>query len=101
LRAIDKLRKPGHRNVVEVLKHGELLYRTLYFIDMELCDMNLETYIYVESVSTIEEKSVYFRQLPSPLKVEQVWGIVTDITSGLVYIHGHGEVHRDLKPANG
>jgi serine/threonine protein kinase len=78
------------------------LYRTLYFIDMELCDLNLETYIYGGSVSTIEENALHFRQLPSsPLKVEQIWGIVTDITSGLAYIHDHGEVHRDLKPANG
>jgi serine/threonine protein kinase len=102
LRAIDKLRNPGHRNVVEVLKHGELVYMTLYFIDMELCDTNLETYIHGESASPIEEKLLYFRVLrPSPLKMEQVSGIVTDITNGLTYIHDQGEVHRDLKPANG
>jgi serine/threonine protein kinase len=102
LRAIDKLREPGHRNVVDVLKHGELLYMSLYFIDMELCDMNLETFIHGESSGTIDADSLYSPIHPSSLlKVEQIRGIVTDITDGLAYIHGHGEVHRDLKPANG
>ena len=33
-------------NIVAVLKHGEIQEASLYFIDMELCDLNLSEYIH-------------------------------------------------------
>jgi hypothetical protein len=29
-----------------------------------------------------------------------VWNVMVEITSGLVYVHEKGEVHRDLRPHN-
>ena len=31
----------------------------------------------------------------------EMWNIMTQISNGVAYIHGQGEVHRDLKPLNG
>ena len=45
LRALDKLCKSGHPHIVQVLRNGSLNSEVqLYFIDMELCDFNLEQY---------------------------------------------------------
>ena len=103
LRAIDKLRKEPHRNIVEVLRHGDLVYMSSYFIDMELCDLNLSTYIYQKWTPEVERQMPYFtfNDLPPKLKVAQLWGIMEDIASGVAFIHQKGEVHRDIKPANG
>jgi serine/threonine protein kinase len=53
--AITKLSTSGgHSNIVAILAHGTLPDSNYYYIDMELCDFNLEHYIYkypsVESV---------------------------------------------------
>jgi len=37
---------------------------------------------------------------PNPLGVQFIWGIMVQITNGLMFIHEQGEVHRDLKPQN-
>jgi hypothetical protein len=34
-----------HTNIVEVLWHGELPDSPYFFLDMEMCGMNLESYI--------------------------------------------------------
>ena len=45
IRVVEKLCSPGtHKNIVSVLRHGQLSNMPYYFIDMELCDLDLETY---------------------------------------------------------
>lgn len=90
VRAIDKLCKQRHENIVAVLCHG-WLNSSYYFFDMELCSINLEQY-----VSGTEGGSL-FQKYDS----QKVVDIITQITSGLDFIHFQAEVHRDLKPRNG
>jgi len=80
---------PRHLNMVAILRHGEVLDSALYYIDMELCDGNLEDYIEERRFSG-----------PSPLDIKEFWNIMTQITCGLVHIHKAHLVHRDLKPRN-
>jgi serine/threonine protein kinase len=90
VRAIDKLCKERHENIVAVFGHG-WLNSSYYYFDMELCDVNLEHYISGKQGSAIVE----------PYNNTKVWDIITQITAGLDFIHNHAEVHRDLKPRNG
>jgi serine/threonine protein kinase len=68
-----------------------------FFIDMEVCDTDLETWIQrdrgIQAAQTYE-CSPGFQEL-------QVWNIVRQIADGLVFIHEQKEIHRDLKPSNG
>lgn len=85
-----------------VLRLGELRNTPLYFIDMELCDLNLDEYIY-RSVPPVSSESIpyFIRNVPPPLKAQQIWNIMRQIASGVEHIHNLNLVHRDLKPANG
>jgi serine/threonine protein kinase len=103
-RVIEKLTRAGpHRNIVEILRHGDLEYgRSTYYIDMELCDINLRTFIDVNWTLEHQDKMPYFAiDLPPRLKIAQLWSIMEDIASGLAFLHQLGEVHRDIKPENG
>jgi serine/threonine protein kinase len=69
---------------------------------MELCDLNLETYINREWTPVIQERMPFFTfDLPPRMRLSQAWEIMECITSGLSYIHANREIHRDLKPRNG
>jgi len=96
MRAIRKLCNGQHKNIVEVFKLGEFADSSYFFIDMELCDINLENYN--KSVWTMsllaDDESQRFREMV-------MWDIMTQISNGVSFIHGQGEVHRDLKPLNG
>ena len=99
LRAIDKLCRSDHPNIVQVFNMGQLKKDSvLYFIDMELCDFTLEKYIQGHEVphlvnwTTLREKDEL-----TPV----ITGITNDIVDGLIFIHGQNEVHRDLAPNNG
>jgi serine/threonine protein kinase len=99
-RVIRKLCGHGaHTNIVEVLRLGELGGSAYYFIDMELCDKNLEEYIYRQS-STHESVPYFLGNAPSSIKAKQIWNVVRQIASGIAFIHNHEEVHRELKPSN-
>jgi serine/threonine protein kinase len=101
--AIRKICGQGRpTNIVAVLKHGELQDGLLYFIDMELCALNLSEYIYRQNPVAASESMPYFiKNAPPPLKSQQIWNIMRQIASGLTYIHDVRLGHRDLKPANG
>jgi serine/threonine protein kinase len=88
-RAITKLCAEKHQHIVAVFCHG-WLNSSYYFFDMELCDMNLEHYI-------------FGKEGPNFVKIYDeatVFDIFRQITAGLDFIHCHEEVHRDLKPRN-
>lgn len=104
---IEKLCKGGgHPNIVVVLKHGWLNLNENYFVDMELCAINLEDYIR-KDFKTVLGLSQYLDPLSATDEVGgwmsclTLWGIMRQITSGLEFIHNHRELHRDLKPRNG
>jgi len=82
-RAVVKLCRDSHKNLVSVLSVGRFADSSHYFIDMELCDRNLEDYIQTSKVDIV-----------------RIWGIMSDISEGAAFIHSQSEVHRDLKPRN-
>jgi serine/threonine protein kinase len=94
-----------HKNIVALLAHGELPGMQFYFLDMELCDLDLQAYIRPQWKALLENR---VNDLPPAipdllpiLGFLQIRDIMRDITSGLAYIHSKGEVHRDIKPSNG
>jgi len=88
LRAVTKLCRGNPRHLVGVHGQGQLQDSPYYFIDMELCDINLEEYIYGRQA------------LHDPCDTRKIWSIMAQITDGLTFIHNQNEVHRDLKPTN-
>ena len=99
MRAINKLCKSSHPNIIEVYQHGQLKPSTaFYFIDMELCDFNLEAYATGRSATPLES----WEAIRSQGRVSvSVINIMLQILDGLVFVHDHNEVHRDLNPQNG
>ena len=91
IRAIGKICKLRHRNVVEVLSICKDVWEKLpaYFIQMELCDGDMDSYIRRRHA------------LGAPIGVLEVVAIMAQVLDGLVFLHGNDEVHRDLKPKNG
>jgi serine/threonine protein kinase len=95
-----------HENIVTVLRHGMLDPTYFYFIDMELCAMNLEDYIRdVDKRRSIlpPTKSIVFVQKTSSKQSQwqNTWTIMSQIAQGVEFIHRKKHVHRDLKPLNG
>lgn len=102
LRAISKLcENKAHHNIIEVFGHGQLADAALYYIDMELCDFDLQSCINarlsLNGSNDIKRSQI---ELPTKLKVSLIFAIMDDIASGLVFIHSHKHVHRDIKPRN-
>lgn len=105
MRAVVKLCNPGaHRNIVAVLRYGKLPRSYFYFLDMELCDLNLEAYIQQKWTPNVRGKVphlVVMDDLPEKDSLSQVADIMHDLVAGVAFIHSHKEIHRDLKPQNG
>ena len=82
---------------------GELCYSPYYFIDMELCDLSLQAYLYPHSSISTTGLGLppFLKDLPSSLLAVHIWNIMKQIANGLKFIHEHSEVHRDIKPSNG
>jgi len=100
--AIRKLCENGpHVNIVEVLTLGELLDSAFHYIDMELCDMNLDDHMNPPNPPSLSFPYYFIKDAPPPLKAQQVWNIMKHIASGVQFMHSLNLVHRDLKPTNG
>jgi serine/threonine protein kinase len=102
VRAVTKLCKSGHPNIVQVFQIGQLTHDTaFYFIDMELCDFTLGSYIHCASTPhLVDWKRLRQQGASSALRME-IKNIAGQITDGLLFIHDLGEAHRDLTPQNG
>ena len=100
-RVIAKLCEQGcHPNIVTVLRIG-IAKIPCYFIDMELCDINLKDSIYSKpDLPVIHTISEYVQDGLSSVKEAQKWNIIKHIGSRVAFVHSHNEVHRDLKPSN-
>ncbi len=105
-RAVEKLcHVNAHPNIVALLRTGELPSSgaPIYYLDMELCDLNLASYISRDWTKADRRKVMTFvdiEQLPLNFQLDQISGIMKDVASGLAFIHSRREVHRDLKPKN-
>ena len=101
IRAITKLCKTGHENIVQVFEFGVLKEDSAWhFIDMELCDFTLEKYIQGADVPGLP-KWGQFEEPISVFRARAICHINGQILNGLHFIHSHQEVHRDLSPQNG
>lgn len=93
-----------HKNLVNILQHGELSNNPKYpyYIDMELCDMNLKDYIHSSvDIFVGQYSSGSPHILPNRSKGPlYIWNIMEQVSCGIVFIHDEGCVHRDVKPAN-
>jgi len=97
LRAVEKFGRNRNDHLVAVLRHGKLPESPYYFIDMELCNMDLSQYIY----EVRSDRDLRFENsLPVRVDVDDIWRIMRDITDGVAFIHSHMEIHRDIKPKN-
>jgi len=85
---VDKLCRNVNDHIVTVYCHDKLPNSPYYFIDMELCDMNLEEYTYREQ--SPDGKLLQFqRPLHLGLDVGMIWNIMRDIADGVAFIHNH------------
>jgi serine/threonine protein kinase len=72
-----------------------------HFLDMELCDLTLGTYLHRDWDPNVAAKVPYFAMdLPATMRMTQILGIMEDTIKGVVFIHTNNEIHRDIKPRN-
>jgi serine/threonine protein kinase len=100
IQTVQNLCDGRHKNIVAVLSYGKLSHGSFYYMDMELCDFNLGTYIYSNPT---QGETVLLPMVDdySKDRVSQIWLIMEAITNGISFIHERKYIHRDLKPRNG
>jgi serine/threonine protein kinase len=100
VRAIKRLCKTGHPNIVQVFEYGKLKEDGMFFyIDMELCETSLEGFLRGGAeVNGAKWETICDDEVKV---VDTSYTILQHIVNGLFYIHTMGEVHRDLSPHNG
>jgi serine/threonine protein kinase len=79
--------KRSSRFLVEVLGYGWLEDLSFYYVDMELCDIDLARFL----LGRYEKFAVQ----------RNIWIIVYHIANGIEFLHQHGWVHGDITPDNG
>jgi serine/threonine protein kinase len=103
LRIIDRFRSRRHQHVVAIIGHGQLEPLNRIYIDMQLCDMNLDNYLYSNTggnllgiTSPAPPQACTF-----PENMQNACTIISQISEGVGFLHQENLVHRDLKPSNG
>jgi serine/threonine protein kinase len=100
VRAIEKLCKHGHENLIRVFNHGLLkLNHSIYFIDMELCELNLDEYLH-NTITGVPGLPSWEFGISNGHASFLIFAIVQQIIRAIVFIHDQGEAHRDLAPQN-
>lgn len=99
VRAMKILCKHPHENIVAILNHGRVDPKTtVYFIDMEYCDANLEDFV------TGKCSKIGLLNWPTATNRERIRylipGIMDPVLSGLEFIHNMDEIHRDISSQN-
>ena len=93
VRMIKKLYEhDSHPNIIKVLRFGELLDSSYYFINMKPREMNLKDYKFRDS-SPSDFISHFIKDFPSSFKCLQIWDIMRQIADNIVFIHSHGEMY--------
>lgn len=88
----------GHPHIVAITRIGDIPQNI--FIDMELCDLNLDDFIHSKRDPAMVP-AYFVKDQPPPLKSRQIWNIMSHIAQGVDFLHRKKMVHRDLKPVNG
>ena len=63
--------------------------------------MNLQDYIYRTTPSDPSNSLPCFVKGGGVNSLLQIWTVMSQIASGVEYIHGEQQIHRDIKPGNG
>ena len=100
---MQRLRQGGGcANVVAFLNHGFLQPVGVCFIEMELCDVTLSTFLYGNvrrSAAVRVSPQLPFSVLaPSLEKTWKIWDIMRQVAEGVAYIHSFDFVHTVLGP---
>ena len=93
----------AHQNIVVVFETGRLPDSWYWYIDMEICDFNLQTYILRQWTAELEAlvpSFVAVDKSPISVKIHQIVVVMKNLFRGVIFIHSLGMVHRDLKPSN-
>lgn len=94
-----KLCSKRHSNIVRIVAHGDVNNFPYYYIDMELCDLDLSHYI-ANRKSESRKCPISSKELSPKDIMNHSFDILKDVTRGVAFIHAQQIVHRDIKPQN-
>lgn len=97
--AMKTLSNKSCRNTIQYINHGTIISDSIYFIDMEFCDINLTQYIEgTHNVTGVHGLPVWNKENPD---IFLITAIMQQLLSGLAFMHKESKVHRNLDPTNG
>jgi len=62
--------------------------------------MDLHDYIHQKTPRDSSKSLPYFVKDGGRDSILQIWTVMSQIASGVEYIHGEHQIHRDIKPRN-
>jgi serine/threonine protein kinase len=89
----------SHTNMIQYIDDGAIVPDSIYFIDMELCHIDLDQYINAstDSIIGVHGLPVWNKENPD---IFLIIAILQQLLSGLEFMHKEDKVHRDLDPRN-
>ena len=98
----------GHDNIVKFLRHGWFPDQSYFYIDLQLCDFNLEEHIRNDSAwasavptSDVTKSKFSLKDGQTSRKFDEIMDIIQQLARGVKFLHSQNAIHRDLKPRNG